>query len=67
MAITITWTGTLTEYYTHYKTGSWYDDGVYENLEPVTNSGTIQTPLDADFNQILSDEELIIMLEPLDY
>ena len=59
MAITITWTGTLIEDGTPYKVGEWYTDGVL--------SGTVQTPADSEFNQLLPDEELIVMLEPKEY
>ncbi len=57
--ITITWTDTLVADDTHYKVGEWYTDGVL--------SGTIQTPADSEFNQILPDEKLVAMLEPVEY
>ena len=57
--ITITWTDTLVADDTHYKVGEWYTDGVL--------SGTIQTPADSDFNQLLPDEKLVAMLEPVEY
>ena len=56
--ITITWTSTLVADDTHYKVGEWYTDGVL--------SGDIQTPADSDFNQLIPDEELIAMLEPVE-
>ena len=59
MAITITWTGTLVEDDTHYKVGEWYTDG--------SLSGTIQTPADSNFNQLIPDEELVVILEPVEY
>ena len=49
----------LTSTDNNYKVGQWYTDGVL--------SGDIQTPTDPEFNQILPDEELIIMLEPVEY
>jgi hypothetical protein len=58
MAITITWTGTLVTD-NHYKVGQWYTDGVL--------SGDIQTPTDPEFNQLITDEQLIVMLEPVEY
>jgi len=59
MAITITWIDTLVEDETSYKLGKWYLDGVL--------SGNVHTPLDTDFNQLFSDEQLIAILEPVDY